>query len=58
MSCLASFCVKLHSWVVNALSHPSGLQVRSLQLSLDSLEQCLDGADLGRQLAALEVRRR
>lgn len=31
------------------------LQVRSLQLSLEALEQCLDGADLTRQLAALEV---
>lgn len=32
------------------------MQVHSLQLGLEALEQCLDGADLGRQLAALEVR--
>lgn len=32
------------------------LQVSGLQLGLEALEQCLDGADLSRQLAALEVR--
>lgn len=39
-----------------AFPHMRCLQVSGLQLGLEALEQCLDGADLSRQLAALEVR--